>query len=1034
MVFFLVYFVYNLSLYGSVPGGDSGELVAESCQLGTPHPPGYPLHTLLSAIFQRIPIPRIHYQYYIEDESAPLWYMDIDWNPTVGWKLNNMCAMFAALAAALIGETCAILLSYQHKLDKQKTDIRADNATESSFFAPMLVTALSYAFSPLVWEYSIGSEVFALNNMLCAALIHITVSTYCSLVEIKLMSDLFLAHTTKDREGLQSLINSKVGALYRSIVLGGFISGLVLTNQHTSALLVLFLVPFMIMVVFGVFVSLPGYVSDTNVNSKTGFSATALLLWSAVSFIIGFVPPYSYLFFASSRPKPGSWGDMTTVEGLLRHILRSEYGTFKLGGIEGHEDVWMRITHYLLHIQNSSYNAGLPLALGGCLWLLWCNYRLSKSTTKASVLKPAVVSSPSTGTPGGKGKKKHHNSGATASAATVSSPALKTSVQSSTSVVYSLNPIVLCLVVSFVGYVFLWHGVLSNLPLDAPMPYAVHSRFWMQPDLFVALFAGVGVAALSSVISSLFGIMIMGTNITGSSFHGVEDGNSNKKNSRGWNTMDRLLRGVVDAVFVAVVLKFVAFDRFLVMNRSEDEYPYLFSATDSTPHSPYTQRGRVEAQFKGHSLVSLYGMAILNSLPQNALLASHTDMDWNAVRYLQKCEREVDNSIATTDSSSSRRSSSSRGLREDVTHVSFQLMPYPWFLKQQAPLYPTVRFPSPFRGISTSKLSEGNAMLILRFFDMNKQHLVTLEQEKRPMKDRFKLMITTQQNISTDKVAGGIFIDMQAISDVDIGAGGIWRDKYALIPWGLTFRVIPKLTIKQSATYHQHSYFHLSTVRAQLPHYSKKFQVKFDPGSWEWAAMSITHDAQYQFALNLLTYSIAMQKGADVKSLLLILDRLLTASVLLQDLHTVTDNDVMSTQHIPLSYPRYDLHKNTALSWLRLLGVSQICSKAAIFPAAVDALKMLKDDLLNYKRVRELLSAHNDSKQVVLENTEEPEKEPPMEMDRTQLLVGGALLTPELIQHAAANTITSFVRNYPADKDAETFKNSLKSMLELSSK
>jgi len=218
-------------------------------------------------------------------------------------------------------------------------------------------------------------------------------------------------------------------------------------------------------------------------------------------------------------------------------------------------------------------------------------------------------------------------------------------------------------------------------------------------------------------------------------------------------------------------------------------------------------------------------------------------------------------------------------------------------------------------------------------------------------------------------------------------------------------------------------------VRGKFPHFSSRFRDKFDPGSWEWAAMSITHDAQYQFALNLLTYSIALQKGADVQSLLLILDRLLTASVMLQDLHTVTDNDNLDTPYVPLSFPRFDLHKNAALSWLRLLGVSQICSKPTVFTAMVDALTANKDNLLNHGRIRELLSAHDDSEQLL--ETEEPEVTPPMEMDRTQLFAGGATLTPELIQSTAAATITSYVKNYPKDKDVETFKKSLKSLIEL---
>ena len=31
---------YHATLFDTIPGGDSGELVAEACALGTPHPPG----------------------------------------------------------------------------------------------------------------------------------------------------------------------------------------------------------------------------------------------------------------------------------------------------------------------------------------------------------------------------------------------------------------------------------------------------------------------------------------------------------------------------------------------------------------------------------------------------------------------------------------------------------------------------------------------------------------------------------------------------------------------------------------------------------------------------------------------------------------------------------------------------------------------------------------------------------------------------------------------------------------------------------
>ena len=47
--------VYGATIAPSIAGGDSGELVAEACHLGTAHPPGYPLFTLLIHALTRLP-------------------------------------------------------------------------------------------------------------------------------------------------------------------------------------------------------------------------------------------------------------------------------------------------------------------------------------------------------------------------------------------------------------------------------------------------------------------------------------------------------------------------------------------------------------------------------------------------------------------------------------------------------------------------------------------------------------------------------------------------------------------------------------------------------------------------------------------------------------------------------------------------------------------------------------------------------------------------------------------------------------------
>ena len=54
-------------------------------------------------------------------------------------------------------------------------------------------------------------------------------------------------------------------------------------------------------------------------------------------------------------------------------------------------------------------------------------------------------------------------------------------------------------------YLIVFHS-LANLPLDAPMPYEVHRRFWMQPALILCTWAGIGVRTFQIFIAGTFGL------------------------------------------------------------------------------------------------------------------------------------------------------------------------------------------------------------------------------------------------------------------------------------------------------------------------------------------------------------------------------------------------------------------------------------------------------------------------------------------------------------------------------------------------
>ena len=74
----LVAALYYTTLYPSLPGGDSGELIVASCSLGLPHPPGYPLFAMIGWLFTHIPY------------------------GSIAWRVNLFSAVCGVVAAALL--------------------------------------------------------------------------------------------------------------------------------------------------------------------------------------------------------------------------------------------------------------------------------------------------------------------------------------------------------------------------------------------------------------------------------------------------------------------------------------------------------------------------------------------------------------------------------------------------------------------------------------------------------------------------------------------------------------------------------------------------------------------------------------------------------------------------------------------------------------------------------------------------------------------------------------------------------------------
>ncbi|GBG29410.1 Transmembrane protein 260-like [Hondaea fermentalgiana] len=487
-------------IYDDVPGGDSGEILAEACVLGVAHPPGYPAFVLLWHAFMNA----------MSQALSPA-------------RAASLCSVLCGAGASGF----VALTVYVFPCLPRSAPEKGDKILEA---ASGFLAGIAFTTSPLVWTYTVGAEVFPLNNLLCGAILYLTIS---------------IARGTSDTTSAQGIESCE-----SRIILGATLSGLALSNQHTSVLFLVVLVPYVVL-------SLSPRPLSFERLTKFGFAGLLGLL------------PYAHVYMAGRTPQAGSWGATDSLAGLWRHFSRAEYGTLTLSGHAGPSENFMERT--MAYFEDLvTEELGALFLVGPCIAL--AGLGLSLSSTPGKVLAAA-----------------------------------------------------------YTFYFGIFHS-LANLPLSLPMPREVHRRFWIQPHLIVCIWLGLGVAYATLRLYHLGGRR----------------------------------RGPLLALLATASLT-------LIMRQLD--------LAEQTPTD----------------VVGLYADAALASLPEGALVGSHTDINWNSIRFKQACA----------------------GRRPDVTHVSFQMMPYKWFNMKQAPLYPDVVFPVLPSRMSTSRGSEANAKMIVDFAIVN---------------------------------------------------------------------------------------------------------------------------------------------------------------------------------------------------------------------------------------------------------------------------------------------------------------------------
>lgn len=283
--------------------------------------------------------------------------------------------------------------------------------------------AFAFAFSPLVWPYAVTAEVFPLNNLLVASLL-------LAMVGAETASD--------DRRS-------------RWLVAFAGLAGLALSNHHTSVFVI---APFGAYLLWRCRSTLsPGVVALCAVAAALGLA------------------PYLYLPWAASRHPAIAWGDASTWSGFWAHLLRREYGTFRLASQDvGASGSWgPRVGHVIATLATSSFGlAPVLLVIAGALGLRARNGRARLTLLVMGTLAFYVVT----------------------------------------------------------------FAALANVRWDDPLHRTVQDRFWQQAVLLASALLGVGLAGLlarvgraASVVGPAVGV---GTGVLMAAAHlGASDQHAN---------------------------------------------------------------------------------------------------------------------------------------------------------------------------------------------------------------------------------------------------------------------------------------------------------------------------------------------------------------------------------------------------------------------------------------------------------------------------------------------------------------------------
>lgn len=518
---------YWTTLGEGIAGGDSGKLVAEACRLDALRLTRYPLLTILH---------RLVIQYLPVAESP-------------AWKANILSAICTTVAAGGLFLCIVLFGQARHRCYHPSMSSTNDSPTTATSTTTLVAAAAAaglFAWSPLVWRYAVSAEVFALNNALQALLLYTTLRFACSWAS---QDRRFWACTT------------------------ALLCGLALANQHRAILVEIPLVFYL------------AWCLRRDLARRPSAIIIELGRW----FIFGLFPFLCALLTVLWRAQVGRLGDMTTWQEIWSQLRQGGFPVLQPASdpdyVTPQESIYRKQGAYLWDLTSRQGQWGLVplLALSGYVaatvftapFLLPPRYRgerlkvtqaadrhIQQILTNMPTFQPSCAHSENTGKQG-----PYHKAETKAR-------------QESQHVVWALGG---AWVLSLLAFDFSPSEALHE---RVELYYSMMARFWMQANLLVFMWVGVGMDWLSCVVAR--GQWRAGR---------LQDARSS------FNPMSSL------TLVVCMVLALWQFQQHYAM---------------SDQHA--------------NTYFEKYARSLLAPLPPDSLLLLNHEVQWNSLRYMQSCK------------------------------------------------------------------------------------------------------------------------------------------------------------------------------------------------------------------------------------------------------------------------------------------------------------------------------------------------------------------------------------------------------------